>query len=90
VNPPVGAAFYPIYTTRHDAGRCLWQLGGPNIAGTQQSFGGNLHGRVRAHSGGFLPRANGQPKYIYENFHNTLAFNPCPAFFLMSEPVTGG
>jgi hypothetical protein len=81
VNPPVGAAFYPIYTTRHDAGRCLWQLGGPNIAGTQQNFGGTSTAEYGPIQAVFYPAANGQPKYIYENFHNTLAFNPCPAFF---------
>jgi hypothetical protein len=29
VNPPVGADFYPIYTTRLDSHGCSWQLGGP-------------------------------------------------------------
>jgi len=81
VNPPAGADFYPIYTTRLDEGRCLWQLGGPNIAGTQLTFGGTSTAEYGPIQAVFYPAANGQPKYIYENFHNTLAFNPCPAFF---------
>jgi hypothetical protein len=41
VNPPPGANFYPIFSTwnRHEG--CVWQLGGANISGTQQTFGGN-------------------------------------------------
>lgn len=41
-NPPAGAQFYPIYSTfRGEAsGGCSWQLGGPNIPGTDNNFGG--------------------------------------------------
>jgi hypothetical protein len=34
VNPPPGAALYSIYTS------CAWQLGGPDIPGTTNTFGG--------------------------------------------------
>ncbi len=34
VNPPNGATFYPIFSTRGGFGGCLWQLGGANIPGT--------------------------------------------------------
>jgi hypothetical protein len=40
VNPPPGAAFYPIYTTGTSGTGCVWQLGGPNIPGTTNTFGG--------------------------------------------------
>jgi hypothetical protein len=28
----------------------------------------------------FYPAPDGQPQFIYENFHRTLPFNPCPTF----------
>ena len=28
----------------------------------------------------FYPAPNGQPQFIFENFHQTLSFNPCPTF----------
>lgn len=51
VDPPHGANFYPIYSTRrggedqddaagNDEGSCVWQLGGPYIFGTKNTFGG--------------------------------------------------
>jgi hypothetical protein len=40
VNPPPGAPFYPIYTTGTSGTGCVWQLGGPNIPGTTNTFGG--------------------------------------------------
>jgi len=80
VNPPVGADFYPIYTTRSDEGRCLWQLGGPHIPGTQLKFGGTSAAEYGDILANFYPAPNGQPQYIYENFHRTLSFNPCPMF----------
>jgi hypothetical protein len=41
VNPPKGADFYPIYTLKGGDENCLWQLGGANLPGTSNSFGGN-------------------------------------------------
>jgi hypothetical protein len=78
VNPPKGAAFYPFYSTRLDVNGCQWQLRGPFILGTLDDFGGSSreYGPILAN---FYPSANGQPQYIYENFHQTLPFNPCPA-----------
>jgi hypothetical protein len=40
VNQPVGANFYPIYSTHGGHGGCAWQLGGPFIPGTKNTFGG--------------------------------------------------
>src|SRR5262249_731117 len=40
VNPPVGADFYPIYSTTSSGGQCIWQLGGSLIPGTTNGFGG--------------------------------------------------
>src|SRR5262249_22287036 len=40
VNPPPGAHFYPIYSTRGGVAGCEWQLGGASIPGTRNDFGG--------------------------------------------------
>ena len=81
VNPPKGAAFYPFYSTRSDAsGNCRWQEGGPFIAGTLDDFGGSSKAEFGPILANFYPAPNGQPQYIYENFHNTLPLNPCPTF----------
>ena len=40
MNPPNGATFYPIFSTRGGSGECLWQVGGANIPGTKNTFGG--------------------------------------------------
>jgi len=88
VNPPVGADFYPIYSTREGfnpagesegEGTCFWQLGGPFIAGTRDDFGGDSKAEYGAILANFYPAPNGQPRYILETFHQTLPFNPCPA-----------
>jgi hypothetical protein len=81
VNPPVGADFYPIYSTQTGQGGCRWQLGGPYLPSTTETFGGTSadeYGPLRA---SFYPASNGQAQYIIENFHRTLPFNPCPASF---------
>jgi hypothetical protein len=88
VNPAVGADFYPIFSTRegfeigdHGKGnddQCLWQEGGRFIPGTEDDFGGTSkieYGPILAN---FYAAANFQPRYIYETFHRTLSYNPCP------------
>jgi hypothetical protein len=93
VNPPVGADFYPIFSTRqdhqngdhqngdHENGdheKCQWQEGGRFLPGTSNDFGGNSKAEYGPILANFYPAPNGQPQYIYENFHRTLPFNPCP------------
>jgi hypothetical protein len=88
VNPPVGADFYPIFSTREDHGkwgheegdheRCMWQEGGRFIPGTENDFGGNSKTEYGPILANFYPAPNGQPQCIYENFHRTLPANPCP------------
>jgi hypothetical protein len=76
VNPPVGANFYPIYSTGTAAGQCVWQLGGANIPGTTNTFGGNS----TAQYGPLLLLAYpavGGVTTRYNNFRNILASNPC-------------
>jgi hypothetical protein len=80
VNPPVGADFYPIFTTNSSGGGCIWQLGGTHIPGTANTFGGTSateYGTTLLPL--FYPAANGGPQYIYEDFRNIQATNPCPA-----------
>jgi len=79
VNPPVGADFYPIFTTNTSGGSCIWQLGGTHIPGTTNVFGGTSATEYGTNPLAlFYPAANGGPQYIYEDFRNILS-NPCPA-----------
>ena len=77
VNPPVGANFYPIYSTGTAGGQCVWQLGGANIPGTTNTFGGNS----TAEYGPLLllayPGVGGQPTLRFNNFRQVLSSNPC-------------
>jgi len=90
-NPPAGAQFYPIYSTFRahghnddddDEGVCSWQLGGPNIPGTENNFGGTS---TSEYGGGFplleiLPidatHPNGSSITIVADFR-TIHRNPC-------------
>ena len=79
VNPPVGAEFYPIFTTGTSGGGCVWQLGGTHIPGTTNTFGGNSATEYSTNLLAlFYPAANGQPQYIYEDFRRIMS-NPCSA-----------
>jgi hypothetical protein len=81
VNPPVGANFYPIYSTRmsDEAGGCVWQLGGANIPGSKNTFGGTS----TAEYGPLLllayPGFNNTPIFRFNNFRNILNGNACPS-----------
>jgi hypothetical protein len=80
VNPPRGADFYPIYSTAQDSRGCHWQLGGPHLPGTVDTFGGSSITEY-----GTTPlaldyaAADGHPQYIYEDYRQVLTSNPCPA-----------
>jgi hypothetical protein len=80
VNPPKGAAFYPIFSTRLDGDGCRWQLGGRFIPGTLDDFGGNSAAEYGDILALFYPAANAQPQFIYEDFRQILPLNPCPIF----------
>jgi hypothetical protein len=76
VNPPNGANFYPLFTTGTSGSSCVWQLGGANIPGTTNTFGGNsttefgpLLSSAYPGPGGAFSRFN--------NFRNVLSTNPC-------------
>jgi hypothetical protein len=83
VNPPVGATFYPFFSTASAGGSCVWQLGGPFIKGTTNNFGGSS----AAEFGPLLPLfypantpvGSPQPSFRFNDFRNVLSSNPCPA-----------
>jgi hypothetical protein len=78
VNPPPGANFYPIYTTRDSPSvGCFWQLGGTHIPGTTRTFGGTS----TAEYGPLLfldyPGPGFTPIHRTNDFRQVLANNPC-------------
>jgi len=78
VNPPPGTNFYPIYSTRADPSvGCFWQLGGPYIPGTTNTFGGNS----TAEFGPLLfldyPGPGLTPIHRTNDFRQVLSSNPC-------------
>jgi hypothetical protein len=90
VNPPPGANFYPIYTTgdpkksdsaskQLTAGSCVWQLGGVNLKGTTNTFGGNSAAEFGPLLFTFYPNPNPALRLRTNNFRNVLDSNPCPA-----------
>jgi hypothetical protein len=82
-NPPAGAAFYPIFSTAKDDGGCHWQLGGANIPGTTDNFGGSSTTEYGPISGVFFPtqatpsQPQGGSILIFENYRRILDKNPC-------------
>ena len=79
VNPPVGADFYPIYTTRVTEGHCRWQLGGRHLPFTGQDFGGTSTSEYKTLLSVLYPGTNGQPSFRYNDFRQVLDSNPCKA-----------
>ena len=78
-NPPPGSNFYPFYSTRSNGTvGCFWQLGGANIPGTTNTFGGNSS----AEFGPLLfldyPGPGFTPIHRTNDFRQVLPSNPCP------------
>ena len=79
VNPPPGADFYPIFSTRDSrAAGCLWQVGGAHIRGTEQTFGGTSTSEYGPLLFTAYPAPGFVPNIITNNFRRVLATNPCP------------
>ena len=79
-NPPNGSSFYPIYsTTLASDGACIWQEGGGSIPSTTNNFGGTSTAEYGALTMSVYPAPGFTTQGIFENFHNSLASNPCPA-----------
>lgn len=81
VNPPVGANFYPIFTTTGGTSACTWQEGGANIPGTNKSFGGNSAAEFGPLLQLAYPAATppGSVSVRDNDFRQVLSSNPCPA-----------
>ena len=73
---PRPANFYPIYTTAMAGGHCVWHIGGPNITGTTNDFGG----RPTTAWGDQNPQPYifpGGTVNLIETFRNDVGANPC-------------
>jgi hypothetical protein len=82
VNPPVGASFYPIFTIRStgESERCMWQLGGANIPGTSNTFGGTSTAEYGPLLASLYQAFGAQSaSFRFNNFRKILNPNPCPA-----------
>jgi hypothetical protein len=77
LNPPPGANFYPIYSTRNTNQGCRWQFGGANIAGTKNTFGGNSTAQYGPLLQSVYPGPGFTPILRYNNFRRILSSNPC-------------
>jgi hypothetical protein len=80
VNPPPGANFYPIYSTRGVNG-CAWQEGGAFIPGTTNTFGGTSTSEYGSIYPIVYPDFPGEPGTapFFENFRSIMSTNPCPS-----------
>jgi hypothetical protein len=84
VNPPVGANFYPFYTTRNVSTpqgqtTCVWQLGGAGIPGTKDTFGGSSTSEFGPLLLLTYPGPGFTPIHRFNNFRQVLSDNACPA-----------
>ncbi len=84
VNPPVGANFYPFYTTRNlstpqGQTTCVWQLGGAGIPGTKDTFGGSSTSEFGSLLLLTYPGPGFTPIHRFNNFRQVLSDNACPA-----------
>jgi hypothetical protein len=88
VNPPAGANFYPIYTTTGGGTECTWQLGGANIPGTDNTFGGTSTAEYGPLLQLSYPAATppGSVTVRFNNFRQVLSDNPCPSSGTISAP----
>ena len=80
VNPPKNANFYPFFSTGvSDFSACVWQLGGANIPGTVNTFGGNSTAEFGGRLDLAYPAATppGSVTVRFNNFRQILPDNPC-------------
>jgi hypothetical protein len=77
VNPPLGADFYPFYSTGTSGDQCVWQLGGAHIPGTTDTFGGSAKAEFGSLLRLFYPGPGFRPFSVYNDFRRVLSSNPC-------------
>jgi hypothetical protein len=78
VNPPMGAAFYPFYSTTNANGTCTWQEGGNFIPGTTNNFGGSSTSEYGPLLATVFPVAGPTTVTRFDNFNSGDIRNPCP------------
>ncbi len=77
-NPPLGAAFYPFFTsTVSGPGACAWQEGGNHIPGTINHFGGSSTTAFGHLLASVYPDAGFTTATRINNFNRDLRGNPC-------------
>jgi len=77
VNPPPNSQFYPFFTTRGSGVGCQWQLGGANIPGTTNTFGGSSTTEFGPLLTTVYPGPGFTPITRINNFRRVLNHNPC-------------
>lgn len=78
VNPPIGARFYPIYTTAETkSAGCEWQFGGTQIPETRNRFGGSSTTEFASLLGTAV-QDFGASIIEFNNFRRVIGENPCP------------
>jgi hypothetical protein len=87
VNPPAGANFYPFFSTRGGKDECTWQLGGANIRGTKNTFGGSSTTEFGSLLASAYPASTppGSVTVRYNNFRQVLSTNPCRSSGAISD-----
>ena len=77
-NPPPGSNFYPFFSSRSDGSvGCFWQLGGANIPGTTNTFGGNSSTEFGPLLFLDYPGPGFTPIHRTNDFRQVLPNNPC-------------
>jgi len=78
VLPPPQSRFYPFYSTRMVGGQCVWQEGGRYLPATNRFGGVNEFGNLFVNTYASQdPNGHLAVTTRYNNFHQTLASNPC-------------
>ncbi len=79
VNPPLGAQFYPFFSTAAQHGHCVWQEGGKFLPNTTNDFGGSSTAEFGPLLRTVFPATGFKPEVLIDNFNSGDMANPCPA-----------
>lgn len=77
VNPPMGAQFYPFFSTTMRNGTCVWQEGGKFLPNTTNDFGGSSTAEFGPLLKTLYPEAGFTPQLLINNFNSGAMANPC-------------
>jgi hypothetical protein len=79
VNPPMGAQFYPFFSTAAQHGGCVWQEGGRFLPNTINDFGGSSTTAFGPLLKTVYPTSGFKIETLIDNFNSGDMPNPCPA-----------